>query len=91
MGAEIFSGNLAVCPNCNTQFEHNKVNGVALIQAVNDIDARKRMHSRLMLDALERLDLDRPAFNAVRKVILDSMNNFNRDVQTCLGLADEVE
>lgn len=91
MGAEVFAGNLAVCPECNTQFEHNKINGVALVQAINDIDARKRMHLRLSIDALERLDLDRPAFNATRKVILDGFNEFNRDVQTILGLADEVE
>lgn len=90
-GGLLFAGNLAVCPECNAQFEHNKINGVALVQAVNDIDARKRMHCKLIIDALERLDLDVPAFRATRKVVLDGMNDFNRDVQTILGLADEVE
>ena len=87
----LFAGNLATCPSCGAQFEHNKINGVALVHAVNDIDARKRMHLRLIIDGLERLDLDRPAFTAIRKVILDGINDFNRDVQTILGLEDDVE
>lgn len=91
MGVPIFAGNLATCPTCGSQFEHNKINGVALVQAVNDIDARKRMHLRLMIDGLERLDLTRPEFTAIRKVVLDGINEFNRDVQTILGLDDDVE
>jgi len=87
----IFPGNVAVCPNCNTAFAHNKVNGLALIETVNNIDARKRMYSRLTLDSLERLGQERTlTFDMIRKIILDNFNDYNRDVQTILGWsADE--
>jgi len=88
----VFSANLAVCPNCNHAFNHNKVNGVALIQAVNDIDARKRMYCRLTLDSLERLSLEKTlTFDLIKKIVLDNFNDFNRDVQTTLGWGDEAE
>lgn len=88
----VFSGNVAVCPNCKEPFEHNKVNGVALIEAVNDIDARKRMYIRLTLDHLERLGLEKQlTFNMIKKVILDNFNDYNRDVQTILGWGDDAE
>jgi hypothetical protein len=91
MGAEIFQANIAVCPSCQTQFAHNKVNGLAIIEAVSSIDARKRMYSRLTLDQLERLAQEKTlTFDMIRKLILDNFNDFNRDVQTILGWgADE--
>lgn len=88
----LFPANLAVCPNCNTTFSHNKINGIALVAAAADIDTRKRMHLRLALDAIERHgNLDQPAFNAVKKVFFDAFNNYNRDVQTIIGLDDGAE
>lgn len=92
MGAEVFAGNVAVCPNCSHTFPHNKVNGVALIAAVSDIDARKRMRCRLILNDLESLALQQKLnFKDIKKMVLDSMNDFNRDVQTILGLDEDVE
>lgn len=92
MGAEVFPGNLAVCPNCHHKFAHNKVNGVALVEAVADIDARKRMYCRLTLNDLERLSLQKELkFADIKKIVLDKFNDFNRDVQTILGLDDGVE
>ena len=92
MGSEVFSGNIAVCPNCSTSFAHNKVNGVALVTAVADIDARKRMYCKLTLDDLEKLALKKQLnFNDVKKVFLDAINDFNRDVQTILGLDEDAE
>lgn len=92
MGAEVFSGNVATCPNCNHTFPHNKVNGVALVSAVADIDARKRMHIRLALNDIENLALSKDLkFNDIKKVLLDKMNDFNRDVQVILGLDEGAE
>lgn len=88
----LFPANIATCPNCQHTFEHNRVNGVSLVAAVNDIDARKRMHCRLALDTIETHGgLSEVEFRAIRKVLMDSFNDFNRDVQTILGLADDVE
>lgn len=91
MTGTVFQGNLAVCPNCNHSFSHNKVNGLAVVEAVNDIDARKRMYCRLTLDRLENMALDKTlTFDMIKKVILDNFNDFNRDIQTILGWgADE--
>jgi len=90
--ATVFSANLAVCPNCNHAFAHNKVNGVALVQAIHDIDSRKRMYCRLTLDSLERLALEKTlTFDLIKKIVLDNFNDYNRDVQTTLGWGDDVE
>lgn len=92
MGAEIFAGNVATCPNCNHTFAHNKINGVALVAAVADIDARKRMYCRLVLNDLEKLALAKELrFQDIKKVFLDGINDFNRDVQTILGLDEDAE
>lgn len=92
MGAELFPANIATCPNCNHKFAHNKINGVSLVAAIGDIDARKRMYCRLTLDALERAALQKQlTFNDIKKIFLDAINDFNRDVQTILGLDDGVE
>lgn len=92
MSSEIFAGNVATCPNCNHTFKHDKINGVALVAAVSDIDARKRMHCRLILNDLEKLALQKQLnFNDVKKIFLDTINDFNRDVQTILGLDEGVE
>ena len=87
---EAFPASIAVCPACNTQFEHNKINGIAVIQAMHDIDARKRMYLRLTLDSLERLASEKTlTFNMIKKVVLDNFNDFNRDIQTTLGFGED--
>ena len=92
MGAEVFSGNIAVCPNCHTSFAHDKVNGVALVSAIADIDARKRMRCKLALDDIEDLGLRKELkFIHIKKIFLDSFNDFNRDIQRILGLDEGVE
>ncbi len=92
MGAEVFAGNVATCPHCGETFAHNKVNGVALIAAVSDIDARKRMRCRLVLNDLEDLaTANQLKFNDIKKIFLDGINDFNRDVQTILGLDEGAE
>lgn len=90
---QVHPANIAVCPSCNAQFAHNKVNGVALLQASHDVEARKRMYCRLTLDSLERLSQEKNlTFQMIKKVVLDNMNDFNRDIQTMLGFGDnEVE
>lgn len=86
MTGEIFQGNLAVCPSCQHTFAHNRINGLAIFEAVNSIDARKRMYCRLTLDQLERLGQERIlTFEMIKKIILDNFNDYNRDVQTILG------
>ncbi len=87
-----FGGTLAVCPSCGNTFRHNKINGLALVEAIDMIDARKRMHCRLTLDTLERMALEKTlTFNEIKKVILDNFNDYNRGVQTILGWGTDVE
>lgn len=88
----IFQPNIIVCPSCNHYFEHNMINGVALIDATHRIDARKRMYCRLVLDSVERLDKGGAlTFPSIKKIILDSFNDFNRDTQTIIGLGADAE
>lgn len=90
--ADLFRANIVVCPKCNTEFEHNKVNGIALIQAGSDIEARKRMYTKLMLDSIEALSRRGIIeFPVVRKIVLDNVNDFARDVDTILGIGVDAE
>lgn len=92
MGAEIFAGNIAHCPSCGEQFVHDKINGVALVAAISEIDSRKRMRCRLVLNDLEDLaTANKLKFTDIKKIFLDGINDFNRDVQTILGLDDGAE
>lgn len=85
-------GSIAVCPHCGNAFNHNKINGLALIEAITDIEARKRTYCRLTLDSLERMALDKTLdFKMIKKVILDNFNDYNRDVQTILGWGTDAE
>jgi len=92
-GDLIYSASQVVCPNCGSSFEHNKVNGIALVQAVQSIDARKRMYCKLSLDDLERLSKQSGgiAFSESKKIVLDNFNDFVRDIQTILGWGTEAE
>lgn len=82
--------NIVVCPNCDQQFIHNKVNGVSLIQAAQDIEARKRVYIKLMLDMLQSR-LSEEEFKPVKKIVLDHFNDMIRDVHTIMGFGTEVE
>ena len=82
--------NSVVCPHCGKSFYHNKVNGIALLEIIQNIEARKRMYCRLSLDALER-DLSGELPKNVKKIILDNFNDFARDIHTLLGFGREVE
>lgn len=89
----IFPANIITCPDCGTTFQHNKINGIALIQAIKNIDARKRMYCKLSLDDLERINNKNGniEFSEAKKIVLDNFNDFVRDIQTILGLGAEVE
>lgn len=89
----IYNSSHVVCPACGTTFENNKINGMALIQTVQNIDARKRMYCKLSLDDLERLSKNTGAvtFPEAKKIILDNFNDFVRDIQTIMGLGTEAE
>lgn len=92
MESIVFSANIVTCPNCNHSFSYNKINGIALIEAVSNIESRKRMYCRLSLDALEKLDKEgRLNFSSSKKIVLDNFNDLTRDVQTILGLGLEAE
>lgn len=83
---------VVVCPHCGKQFEHNKVNGVALVEAAANIEKQKRMYCKLSLDALERLAKeDNLTFPQTKKVLLDNFNDFTRAVHTIIGFGREVE
>lgn len=89
MGVD-FQPNEVVCPHCNKQFIHNKINGIALLEIATGVEARKRMHCRLTLDSIERTfngDVPRP----IKKAVLDGYNDLSRDVLTILGFAKDLE
>jgi hypothetical protein len=84
--------NVVVCPHCDQQFIHNKVNGIALLQLSSDVEARKRMYLKLTLDAIERLSSNNQlTTQSVRKVIFDNVNDLVRDIHTLLGFGQEAE
>lgn len=85
------AANIIVCPHCNNVFEHNKVNGIALLEIVQLIDAKKRMHCRLTLDSLERTLGKTPEFASAKKAVLDGYNELARDVNTALGFGLDLE
>lgn len=88
----IFSANLATCPHCHKEFAHNKINGISLINTVTDIEARKKMYCKLALDDIERLAQSHELkFHMIKKIFLDNMNDFNRDIQSIIGFDDGVE
>ena len=88
----IFAANLVTCPSCRHEFENNKINGISLVQTVADIEARKRMYCKLALNQIERLAQERELkFIMIKKIFLDSMNDFNRDIQSILGFDDGAE
>jgi len=82
--------NIVVCPHCEHEFTHNRVNGIALLDIIQSVDARKRMHSRLTLDALEK-EFGGKVPPTIRKAILDGYSDLSRDVQTILGFGVDVE
>lgn len=84
--------NTVSCPNCDHEFEYNKVNGVALVEAATSIEKQKRMYCKLSLDALERLNNDgKMNFPQTKKILLDNFNDFTRAVHTIIGFGKEVE
>jgi hypothetical protein len=87
-----FETNMVVCPHCNEAFQHNKINGMALIEAASDIEKRKRMYCKLSLDALERLQKeDKLNFPQIKKIVLDNFNDYTRDIHTIIGFGREAE
>jgi hypothetical protein len=88
----IHQANIVTCPHCSLSFENNKVNGLALQQAVANIDARKRMYCKLSLDDLERLGrAGAISFPEAKKIVLDNFNDLVRDINTILGWGVEIE
>lgn len=83
--------NLVVCPHCDTQFENNRVNGMALLEVVQMLEAKKRMHCRLTLNTLEMEFPDRKLPPAIKKAVLDGYNDLARSLHTALGFGLESE
>lgn len=82
--------NIVVCPHCEKQFVHNRINGLALVEVANSIEAKKRVHCKLTLDALER-EYGDSLPKSVRKAILDGYNDLARDIHTVVGFGVEAE
>lgn len=83
--------NIVVCPHCEKEFIHNRVNGIALLEIIQSVQAKTRMHTRLTLDALEREYKGQELPRAVKKAILDGYNDLARDIHTILGFGTEAE
>lgn len=85
--------NVIVCPHCGDVFEHNKINGIALLEIAQSVESHKRMRCRLTLNALERIlgDSKNPVFSPTKKIILDGYNDLARDIHSVLGFGNEAE
>lgn len=84
--------NVIVCPHCEQAFVHNKVNGVALVELASDIESLKRVAIRLILNEVDRLDRDGELnAAAIRKVVLDKINDLVRNIHTNIGFGTESE
>ena len=81
---------IIVCPKCEHSFTNNRVNGMALLEVASSIEARKQMHCRLTLNALER-QVDHEQWGIIKKAILDGYNDLTRDIHSILGFGTEVE
>ena len=82
--------NIIVCPHCEKEFIHNRVNGLALLEIVQNVEAKKRMHCKLTLDTLDR-EYPNGLPKSVRKAILDGYSDLARDIHTLLGFGTEAE
>lgn len=87
--ANIFDNHVH-CPKCQENFVSNKINGIALVEIAQTVEAKKRMHCRLTLNALER-EYKGQLPQAVKKAVLDGYNDLARDIHTIIGFGDEVE
>jgi len=87
--------NVVVCPYCDKAFEHNKINGIALVELASDIEARKRTCLKLTLDTIDSEvragNLSAAEFQKLRKIILDNVNDMIRDIHTHIGFGLESE
>ncbi len=77
------------CPHCEKQFQYNKVNGVAFLEILTEIEAKKKMRCRLSLNDLERELGGTPHWPIVKKIVLDGYNDLARDTFAILGLEAE--
>lgn len=57
------------------------IQNLEVIDLINFINKKKKLHQKLMLDALESvLDKDSEEFKVVRKAILDNTSDFSRSI-----------
>lgn len=82
--------NIVQCPNCKETFQHDRVNGLALIELASSINARKKMQCRLTLNDLER-EYGGEIPHNVRKLVLDGYNELARGIATLIGYGTEAE
>jgi hypothetical protein len=72
------------CPNCHRN--DNQINGLAVLEIVSALEAKKRMHCSVTLDALEMQFPDRQLPPRIRKAVLDGYNDLARSLYLTLGL-----
>ena len=82
--------NTVVCPHCDKTFVHNRVNGLALLEIAQSVEAKKQVHCRLTLNTLDR-EYNGEIPRAVKKAILDGYNDLARDIHTIMGFGTEAE
>jgi len=61
--------------------EFKMVQNVETVDLIQFINRKKKLHQRLLLNALEEaLDVGSPEYKFLRKIILDNTNDFSRSV-----------
>ena len=85
------TANVVVCPHCGDVFEHNKINGIQLLEIAQTVETKKRMHCRLTLNTIESVLGNSPTFPAIKKAILDGYNDLARDIHSVMGFGNESE
>ena len=88
--ATIIQPNIVECPHCAKTFIHNRVNGMALIELVSNIDTRTKIACRLTLNTLEA-QYPEGLPKGVKKAVLDGYNDLARAILTLLGYGLDAE
>lgn len=82
--------NVVICPKCQEKFISNKINGLAIIEIAQKVEAHKRMHCRLTLNTLER-HFKGSIPQEVKKAVLDGYNELARDIHAIIGFGEEID
>jgi len=66
--------------------EKKNFEGLTEVEIVRQINKKKKRYCAIALGELEEENLDEEEFKRIRKIFLDSVNNFTRGIFTVIGI-----